>query len=306
MGAAVSLIDVGLGATLQRQLWRGSDTSPSGAFEAEIVASGHRKLDLALSDQGWTPGLLAELLIEESGVGEIRLLARTLRTLTVTKGRTVLFVSPPWKPYPRAFRAWGIDPDKLVWIKAPEEHALWAAEQALKQPGIGAVLMWLPAKSRPEALRRLQVAAQDSQALAFLFRPIDVAAQSSAAPLRMICRPVLPAQAPTMNRREWMQQVMLEVQIIKRRGPIPDQPLQIRLPLHLPALPERVRRARLRKKAEEVQHVVDSGDIAAFVARSSQAAVDALDEFDAIDALDDARARSAFELVWQGITERSD
>jgi protein ImuA len=82
-----------------------------------------------------------------------------------------------------------------------------------------------------------------------------------------------------------MQQVMLEIDIIKRRGPMLEKPLRLRLPLQMPALPEHIRQsrlARLARKVREVNHVVDSGDIAAFVARSSQAALDgdAGDEFD--------------------------
>ncbi|WP_248320020.1 MULTISPECIES: translesion DNA synthesis-associated protein ImuA [unclassified Caballeronia] len=272
MGAALSLLDIGLTSRLQQQLWQGEQftTSHSG-----VVPSGYRMLDLALPGAGWQPGTVTEVLIEESGVGEIRLLARTLRDLTTVQSRSVVFIAPPWMPNHAAFRAMNIAPNKLVWVKAPDDQVLWAAEQSLKQEGIGAVLIWLP-KARPEALRRLQVAAQESQSLAFLFRPLNAAKQSSAAPLRMVCKPMLPATAPTMNRREWMQVVMLEISIIKRRGPLLEKPLHLRLPLQLPALPEHLRRASQQRKAREVKHVVDSGDIAAFIARSSQAAIDAM------------------------------
>nr|WP_232470981.1 translesion DNA synthesis-associated protein ImuA [Caballeronia hypogeia] len=272
------MLDIGLTSHLQRQVWQGS---PIDDPDSNIVSSGYRMLDLALPGAGWMPGTVTELLIEESGVGEIRLLARTLRELTVSKGRSVIFVAPPWKPNLAAFRAMNIAVNKLVWVKAPEDQVLWAAEQSLKQAGIGAVLIWLP-QARSEALRRLQVAAQEAQSLAFLFRPLKAAKQSSAAPLRMVCKPILPANAQTMNRREWMQAVMLEIDIIKRRGPLLGKPLQLSLPLQLPALPEHLRRAHLSRKAREVKHVVDSGDIAAFIARSSQAAIDALGigEFD--------------------------
>ena len=103
-------------------------------------------------------------------MGEIRLLARMLRELTVGKNRSVIFIAPPWKPNLAALRAMKIAVNKLVWVKAPEDQVLWAAEQSLKQEGIGAVLIWLP-QARPEALRRLQVAAQEARSLAFLFRP---------------------------------------------------------------------------------------------------------------------------------------
>jgi protein ImuA len=275
MGAALSLVDIGLTSRLQQQLWQGEEVNPQ---DSSIVSSGHRMLDTALPGAGWMPGAITELLIEESGVGEIRLLARSLRDLTANKSRSVVFIAPPWQPNLAAFRAMKIPTSKLVWVKAPEDQVLWAAEQALKQEGIGAVLIWLP-EARPDALRRLQVAAQESQALAFLFRPLKAAKQSSAAPLRMVCKPILPPNAQTMNRREWMQTVMLEIDIIKRRGPLLGKPLQLRLPVLTPALPEHIRRAyqaRKAKRAKEVRHVVDSGDIAAFIARSRQAAFDAL------------------------------
>jgi protein ImuA len=272
MGAALSLLDFELTSRLQQQLWQGEQISAS---QSTVVPSGYRMLDLALPGAGWVPGAVTEVLIEEAGVGEIRLLARTLRQLTTVQGRSVVLIAPPWMPNFAAFRAMNIAPKKLVWVKAPDDQVLWAAEQSLKQEGIGAVLVWLP-KARPEALRRLQVAAQESQSLAFLFRPLNAAKQSSAAPLRMICKPMLPAAAQTMNRREWMQVVMLEIDIIKRRGPLLEKPLQLRLPLQLPALPEHLRRASQQRNAREVKHVVDSGDIAAFIARSSQAAIDAV------------------------------
>ena len=278
MGAALSLVDIGVTSRLQQQMWRGEENCPQ---DSDVVSSGYRTLDLALPGIGWTSGSVTEVLIEESGVGEIRMLERSIRDLTANKSRSVVFIAPPWKPNWTAFRAMKIPTSKLVWVKAPEDQVLWAAEQALKQEGIGAVLIWLP-DARPEAVRRLQVAAQESKALAFLFRPLKAAKQSSAAPLRMVCKPTLPANAQTMNRREWMSTVMLEIDIIKRRGPLLIKPLQLRLPVLKPALPEHIRRAdqARRAKAEhevkEVRHVVDSGDIAAFIARSSQAAIDAL------------------------------
>jgi protein ImuA len=314
MGAALSLIDIGITSRLQRQMWQGEEVRPQ---DSNAVSSGHRTLDAALPGMGWTSGSVTEVLIEESGVGEIRLLERSIRELTVKTNRTVVFIAPPWQPNLTAFRTMKIPTGKLVWVKAPEDQVLWAAEQTLKQEGIGAVLIWLP-EARPEAVRRLQVAAQESQALAFLFRPLKAARQSSAAPLRMVCKPTLPANAQTMNRREWMHAVMLEIDIIKRRGPLLGKPLQLRLPVLKPALPEHIRRAdqarraklakaeearearakearakeakakeakaklAKAKEAREVRHVVDSGDIAAFIARSRQAAIDALriGEFD--------------------------
>ncbi|MEX3825166.1 hypothetical protein AB3X93_44130, partial [Paraburkholderia sp. BR14262] len=116
-------------------------------------------------------------------------------------------------------------------------EAAWVAEQALKQEGMGAVLLW-QAKARADAVRRLQVAAQDSQALAFLVRPLAARNQSSPAPLRMTCSPVPPPDDASLNRRQWMQFAALSVDIFKRRGPPPAQPLVITLPLQDAVLPQ--------------------------------------------------------------------
>src|ERR1700759_5299537 len=95
MGAALSLVDIGLASRLQQQLWQGEGVN---AQDSDIVSSGHRMLDRALPNAGWMPGAVTELLIEESGVGEIRLLARSIRELTVNRSRFVVFVAPPWQP----------------------------------------------------------------------------------------------------------------------------------------------------------------------------------------------------------------
>ena len=110
-------------------------------------------------------------------------------------------------------------------------QTLWVAEQAIKSQAAGAVLVWLEG-ARPEQIRRLQAAALNSPAPIFLMRPDSEAAQSSAAPLR------LRLSQPAASRG--LAPGLLEVQLIKRRGPAMIQPLQLhslppRLQLSLPA-----------------------------------------------------------------------
>ncbi|QBQ97177.1 translesion DNA synthesis-associated protein ImuA [Paraburkholderia pallida] len=219
---------------LQSRVWQGDQLAHAGE---RTVASGHTALDAQLPGAGWPAGSLTELLVEQGGIGEMRLVAPALRTLTAQAGRHVLLVAPPWQPYACALKAWGIALERLIWVRASEDEAPWAAEQALKQDGIGAVLLWQP-KARADALRRLQVAAQDSQSLAFLMRPPAARNQSSPAPLRMVCTPVPPPEDARLNRREWMQLTAVSVDIFKRRGPPPAQPLVITLPLQESVLPQ--------------------------------------------------------------------
>jgi protein ImuA len=234
MAAALQLAARHLPPRLQSRIWQGNQLARAGE---RTVPSGHAALDALLPGAGWPAGSLTELLVEQGGIGEMRLVAPALRTLTAQAGRHVLLVAPPWRPYACAFEAWGIALERLIWVRASEDEAPWAAEQALKQDGIGAVLLWQP-KARADALRRLQVAAQESQALAFLMRPPAARSQSSPAPLRMVCTPVPPPEDTRLNRRQWMQLAAVSVDIFKRRGPPPAQPLVITLPLQESVLPQ--------------------------------------------------------------------
>jgi protein ImuA len=206
-------------------------------------------------------------LIEHGGVGEVRLLAHALRQLTEQAGRHVMFVAPPYQPCAAALTAWGIDVERVLWVRSGEDQALWAATQALKQDGIGAVLVWLP-NARVDKVRRLQVAAQESSSLAFLIRPIAAATHSSPAPLRMICEPLLPANAQTINRRQWLQEIGVSIDIFKRRGRPLAEPLRLILPLQSVLLPENGVGSH---QGREVKHVVDRSHIAALVAGSGEA-----------------------------------
>jgi len=219
---------------LQSRVWQGDQLARASE---RSVPSGHATLDAQLPGAGWPSGSLTELLVEQGGVGEMRLVAPALRALTAQAGRHVLLVAPPWRPYACALKAWGVALERVIWVRAAEDEAAWVAEQALKQEGIGAVLLW-QTKARADAVRRLQVAAQDSQALAFLVRPLAARNQSSPAPLRMTCSPVPPPDDANLNRRQWMQLAALSVDIFKRRGPPPAQPLVITLPLQESMLPQ--------------------------------------------------------------------
>jgi protein ImuA len=112
------------------------------------------------------------------------------------------------------------------------------------------------------------VAAQESTSLAFLIRPVEAASQSSPAPLRMICEPLLPANAQTINRRQWVQEIGLSIDIFKRRGPPLAEPLRLVLPLQSALFPEN---GIGRHQGAEVKHVVDRSHIATLVAGSGEA-----------------------------------
>ncbi|HTH62772.1 MAG TPA: translesion DNA synthesis-associated protein ImuA [Paraburkholderia sp.] len=266
---------------LQSRVWQGDQLAHAGA---RAVSSGYPDLDARLPGAGWPAGSLTELLVEHGGIGEMRLLAPALKALTAAQagspsgsssGLHALLVAPPWQPYAYALHAWGIALDRVVWVRARDDEAPWVAEQALKQDGIGAVLVWLP-KARADAVRRLQVVAQDSRALAFLIRPPAARSQSSPAPLRMVCTPVPPPADSTISRRRWMERTALSVDIFKRRGPPLAQPLNVMLPLQEAVLPDPAASSSAQTQSG-INHVVDRRHLAAIAAGGREAAGAAFD-----------------------------
>jgi protein ImuA len=196
-------------------VWRGSALAQQAQA---TIASGHELLDHELPGDGWPLGQLTEIMQAQPGLHEWRLLWPALRS-AVQSGPLVL-IGAPHLPNLPALGSMGILADKILRIDAhkPAER-LWAAEQTLRCRELGALLVWLP-QARPEQLRRLQLAgnsAQGAQALVFALRPIEAQYESSPAPLR------LEVHAG--------QSQGLSVQILKRRGPVMDQTLQLAAPL---------------------------------------------------------------------------
>lgn len=201
-----------------------------------VLPSGHAALDAELPGGGWPQGHLTEILQAQSGLHEWRLLLPALQ-LAVQRGPLVL-VGAPHLPNLPVLAGLGIAPERLLRIEArtPAER-LWAAEQALRCKELGALLAWLP-QVRSEQLRRLQLGGQASPALLFALRPLDAQRESSPAPLRL-----------AVQAGEGTQ---LAVHILKRRGPLREQPLALDAPLPVMAVLKPVRSPHL-----ESAHAVD-------------------------------------------------
>ncbi|MEN9793807.1 MAG: hypothetical protein RJA17_347 [Pseudomonadota bacterium] len=201
-------------------LWRAAGHVPHQGPAS--VPSGHARLDAQLPGGGWPPGCLTELMVRALGVGEWRLLAPALQRLAQT-GRHILLLAPPHIPYAPALAALGLPTEQFLVVRA--RHAadrLWALEQSLRSNRFGALVAWLDATTKPEALRRFQLAARAAQGPVFLFRPFEAQEQPSPAPLRLA---LLPRHYPG-----------LAVQLLKRRGPVSAEPVLVNVPMASRAL----------------------------------------------------------------------
>lgn len=162
-------------------LWRGADLARA---TAPGVPTGFPALDAEFPGGGWPVGMLTELLPAHEGIGEVSILGPALAGLSA-RGRHLALIAPPYSPYAPALAAIGIDPARLFVVRTgSQKETLWAIEQALRSNACGAVLAWPASPGYPE-LRRLQLAAGDSRALALLFRPTRAANESSPAALRI-------------------------------------------------------------------------------------------------------------------------
>jgi len=162
-------------------LWRASELA---RVAEPSLPTGFPGLDAEFPGGGWPTGRLTEILPAHEGIGELRLLGSALAGLSAA-GKRLAWIAPPHLPYAPALAAAGIELARLIIVRTrTAQEALWAIEQALASHALGAVLAWPGAVGYPQ-LRRLQLAAEGSRALAVLFRPGKAAAESSPAALRI-------------------------------------------------------------------------------------------------------------------------
>ena len=214
-------------------VWRADQLARS---PQAVLPSGHAVLDAELPGGGWPLGSLTEILQAQSGLHEWRLLLPALQA-AAQRGPLVL-VGAPHLPHLPVLASLGIAPERVLRIEArtPAER-LWAAEQALRCKELGTLLAWLP-QVRSEQLRRLQLGGQSSQALLFALRALDAQRESSPAPLRLAV--------------QCGEGTQIAVQIVKRRGPLLEQPLALDAPLPVLAALKPVR-----SRTSEDAHAVD-------------------------------------------------
>jgi cell division inhibitor SulA/protein ImuA len=155
------------------QLWKGRQANRG----QRALPTGHAHLDRQLPGNGWPRGAMTELMTRKPGMGEFSLLFPALAD-TGRQGQWVILVDPPWIPYPATLEGHGLLLERLLLVR-----------------------------------RRLQIAAEGSSKLAFLFRPENAGRESSPAALRLKLEP---------GGRNGIQ-----VDILKCRGSRPAEPVTI-------------------------------------------------------------------------------
>jgi protein ImuA len=156
--------------------------------------------------------------------------------------------------YPPAAARLGIELGRLVVVQAAgEADNLWALDQALRTPGVAAVLAW-PEKLDAHSFRRLQLAAEAEAALGLLIRPEKVRHEPSWADVRLLVepRPVpIPVSGPPPVSASGDGR-LISIQLLRCRGRTGRGQVEVEIdhethPLHPTS--QLARRATLRRAA---------------------------------------------------------
>lgn len=170
------------------RVWRGRNQ----VQQKTGLASGYPELDRHLPGRGWPTGALTEILTEQYGIGELRLLMPALVRLGAEDAQSnygepgwIAWIAPPFQPYPPALMQCGIDLSRMLIVRPRDAgEILWSTEQALSSGTCAAVLFWTETLD-DKAGRRLQLAAEKGHSWAVAFRPMAARRQPSAAALRL-------------------------------------------------------------------------------------------------------------------------
>jgi cell division inhibitor SulA/protein ImuA len=173
------------------RVWRLKDASV--APPRPVWSTGKSALDARLPGGGWPTASLIEVLLDDTGLGEVQLFLPALVESQRGSGQGgtddvpwLVWIAPPHEPYAPALAQQGIELARLLVVRPTSAtEALWAAEQALGSGVCAAVLLWLKGTD-DRWLRRLKLAAEEGGALGVLFRPERHRFESSPASLRLL------------------------------------------------------------------------------------------------------------------------
>jgi protein ImuA len=152
------------------------------------VSTGSPALDRLLPARGLARGSLVEYLSPGPGSGTGTLALAAARE-ACAGGRALVVVDRSRTFYAPAAAAWGIDLSQLLILQPADDAAqLWALDQALRCPGVGAVYATCGALDVRD-FRRLQLAAESGGTLGVLVRPKRLRGQPSWADVQWAVQP---------------------------------------------------------------------------------------------------------------------
>ena len=166
-------------------------------------------IDSGLPWGGLPRAALHEILAAEPGA------ASGFAALVLARaGGTVLWIAPEPDAWPPGLARFGLSPAQLVLVRAPrEQDALWAMEETLRCPAVGAALL-VAGELDLTAARRLQLAAESGGVLGLLIRPDE----DGAAPTAALTRWRIGAAASDSSSQHALGDPAWQLDLLRCRG----------------------------------------------------------------------------------------
>ena len=172
------------------------------------------ELDAHLPWNGLPLAGLHEVLSAEPGAAMGFAALLMARAQAALPGRSVLWIAPEPDAYPPGLARLGLSAASLILVRAPRPaDALWAAEEGLRCPAIGAVLTFGDVPDLTAA-RRLQLAAETGGGIGLLLRPDD----ASPGPTSALTRWRLSATPSPQAGPHHLGEPAWEIALLRARG----------------------------------------------------------------------------------------
>ena len=164
-------------------------TDHAFTYNLSFRETGYKTLDQILPGGGWPKHGLTEIFSEKTGMGALRLVLPLIARMTRAQ-KKVIFVNPPYIPFPSALSFEGLELSNLIIINPPCKNAsrgqeiLRIYEDALKVEDCSIVLAWLSNVLFKDS-RKLSLAALAGKSWGVTFLPFSAVNYSSSSTLRI-------------------------------------------------------------------------------------------------------------------------
>ena len=206
----------------KKLVWQANDQ----AHPSSVYSTGFQELDDVL--QGGLPQQGVIDISSQAGIGEIRLLMPNLLVRHQHSEKLLVFIAPPHAINSECLAHFGFSLQHVLIVHPQsQQEALWSAEQCLKSGCCHAVLTW-QTELEIHQVKRLQLAAEQGEALHVLFRPDTAHALALPVPLALRLRPSMQG---------------INVSVTKRKGGRAQHNIEVSMQHYWPYLSKPVRQS---------------------------------------------------------------
>lgn len=148
-------------------IWTGREcrTQYSGA-QKHGLDTGFHALNQVLPFSGWPCDGITEVISPYSGMGELSLLIPCLSH--ISQEEYIIWINAIHSPHGPALKEQSVHLPHLACLTPKSSDILWCAEQSLRSPCCGAIVMWPQRFPNSSSYRRLQMLCAEHQTPLFI------------------------------------------------------------------------------------------------------------------------------------------